>query len=96
MKPEQLGRPDFGLLQNAAGGDVAVAYFVFDVLQLGGDRLLDEPYERRRAVLEGIEPPDKNLVAITPSYSHAGLSAAGMGPHALLDVARDRGLEGLL
>ncbi|MEU3764329.1 non-homologous end-joining DNA ligase [Amycolatopsis keratiniphila] len=90
------GRPDFGLLQNYAGGEVPVAYFVFDVLQLGEDRLLDEPYERRRAVLEGIEPPDKNLVAITPSYSHADLSATGMSPADLLDVARERGLEGLL
>ncbi|QXV63556.1 hypothetical protein CVV72_41075 (plasmid) [Amycolatopsis sp. TNS106] len=50
----------------------------------------------RRKVLEGIEPPDKNLIAITPSYSHADLSATGMSPHDLLDVARQRGLEGLL
>uniref|UniRef100_UPI003F496BFD non-homologous end-joining DNA ligase n=1 Tax=Amycolatopsis sp. CA-293810 TaxID=3239926 RepID=UPI003F496BFD len=94
---DEHGRPDFGLLQNYTdGGKVPVAYFVFDVLQLGGDRLLDEPYERRRAVLEGIEPPDKNLIAITPSYSHADLSATGMSPADLLDVARERGLEGLV
>ncbi|MFI9452582.1 DNA ligase [Amycolatopsis sp. NPDC052450] len=94
---DQHGRPDFGLLQSyATSDDVSVAYFVFDVLLLGGNRLLDEPYERRRAVLEGIEPPDKNLVAITPSYSHADLSASGMSPADLLDVAKDRGLEGLV
>ncbi|MFC9249990.1 ATP-dependent DNA ligase [Amycolatopsis thailandensis] len=90
------GRPDFGLLQNSAGGEVAVAYFVFDVLLLGSDDLTGEPYEQRRAVLEEIEPPDKNLVAITPSYSQADLSATGMSPADLLGVARERGLEGLV
>ncbi|EME60919.1 hypothetical protein [Amycolatopsis decaplanina] len=78
-------------MQNyAGGGDVAVEYFVLDVL------LLDEPYEQRRTVLEAIEPPGKNLVAITPSYSHADLSATGISPHDLLDVAKDRGLEDLV
>ncbi len=90
------GRPDFGLLQNHAGAEVAVAYFVFDVLLLGDDDLTGEPYEWRRKVLENIEPPDKNLVAITPSYSHADLSATGMSPADLLGVARERGLEGLV
>ncbi|MEV6909471.1 non-homologous end-joining DNA ligase [Amycolatopsis sp. NPDC051071] len=91
------GRPDFGLLQNYdAGGEVPVPYFVFDVLLLGGDRLLDAPCEQRRTVLERIEPPDRNLVAIPPSYSHADLSATGMSPHDLLDVAKNRGLEGLM
>ncbi len=93
---DEYGRPDFGLLQNHGGGHAAVAYFVFDVLLLGEDRLLDEPYARRRKVLEEIEPPDKNLVAITPSYSHADLSATGLSPQDLLDVAAQRGLEGLV
>ncbi len=57
---DDQGRPDFGPLQNYAGGDVAVAYFVFDVLTLGDDRLVDEPYEERRKVLEKIEPSEKN------------------------------------
>ncbi|MEU3627866.1 hypothetical protein [Amycolatopsis coloradensis] len=62
---DEHGRPDFGLLQNYAGG-VAVAYFVFDVVVLGDERLLDEPYEERRKVLEKFEPSEKNLVAVTP------------------------------
>nr|WP_184906569.1 hypothetical protein [Amycolatopsis umgeniensis] len=56
---DAYGRPDFGLLQNHAGGEVAVAYFVFDVVLLGDDDLSGEPYEQRRAVLEEIEPPDR-------------------------------------
>ncbi|MEV6900327.1 hypothetical protein [Amycolatopsis sp. NPDC051372] len=63
---DEAGRPDFGLLQNRGTTAAAVAYFVFDVLQLGDDVLLDLSYDERRAILEGIEPPDKNLVAITP------------------------------
>uniref|UniRef100_UPI003F49210D non-homologous end-joining DNA ligase n=1 Tax=Amycolatopsis sp. CA-151526 TaxID=3239921 RepID=UPI003F49210D len=91
------GRPDFGLLQNhTTGRSRPVAYFAFDLLQLGGEVLLDLPYTERRAVLEGIDPADRNLVAITPSYSHADLSATGMTPQDLLDVAASSGLEGLV
>jgi hypothetical protein len=54
---------------------------VFEMLQLGDVQLLDEPYDHRRDVLEQLKPPDKNLVAITPAYSHADLSAIGMTPH---------------
>ncbi|MEU4674873.1 non-homologous end-joining DNA ligase [Amycolatopsis sp. NPDC023774] len=93
---DEAGRPDFGLLQNHDTSGRAVAYFVFDVLQLADDVLLDHSYDERRKILEGIEPPDKNLVAITPSYSHADLSATGMTPQDLLDVAATSGLEGLV
>ena len=93
---DDAGRPDFGLLQNHDTSARAVAYFVFDVLQMGDDVLLDHSYDQRRKVLEEIEPPDKNLVAITPSYSHADLSATDMTPQDLLDVAATSGLEGLV
>ncbi|WP_255570879.1 hypothetical protein [Amycolatopsis sp. FDAARGOS 1241] len=63
---DDAGRPDFGLLQNHDTSGRAVAYFVFDVLQLGDDVLLEQSYDARRKVLEGLEPTDKNLVAITP------------------------------
>jgi bifunctional non-homologous end joining protein LigD len=92
----ELGQPDFGLLQNRATVAPPVSYFVFDVLQLGDVQLLDEPYDHRREVLEQLTPPDKNLVAITPAYSHADLSAIGLAPHGLLTVAADSGLEGLV
>ncbi|WP_326836216.1 non-homologous end-joining DNA ligase [Amycolatopsis rhabdoformis] len=90
---DEQGHPDFGLLQNH---DAAVAYFAFDILQLGSDRLLDATYDERRAVLESIEPPDRRTVAITPSYSHTDLSAQGMSPQDLLDVARKMMLEGVV
>ncbi|MGW4485249.1 non-homologous end-joining DNA ligase [Amycolatopsis sp. NPDC004368] len=90
---DEQGHPDFGLLQNH---DATVSYFAFDVLRLGGDSLLDATYDERRAVLEELEPPDRRVVAITPSYSHSDLSAQGMSPQDLLDVARKMMLEGLV
>ncbi|MEW2508321.1 non-homologous end-joining DNA ligase [Amycolatopsis sp. NPDC047767] len=93
---DEQGRPDFGLLQNRGTTAAPVAYFVFDVLQLGDEILLERSYDQRRTVLDGIELGDGNLVAITPSYSHADLSATGMTPQDLLDVAAKTGLEGLV
>ncbi|MDT8915255.1 non-homologous end-joining DNA ligase [Amycolatopsis sp. PS_44_ISF1] len=93
---DEHGRPDFGLLQNHGTSGRTVAYFAFDVLLLGADRLLGEPYDERRKVLEGLEPPDRRLVAITPSYAHTDLAAQGSGPQDLLEVAAERGLEGLV
>jgi bifunctional non-homologous end joining protein LigD len=93
---DERGRPDFGLLQNHDTSGRTVAYFAFDVLQLGTEKLLGETYDERRKVLEGLEPPDRRLVAITPSYAHTDLAADGTGPRDLLAVAAERGLEGLV
>ncbi|WP_134661776.1 MULTISPECIES: non-homologous end-joining DNA ligase [unclassified Amycolatopsis] len=91
---DEHGRPDFGLLQNRTWQ--AVAYFAFDLLSFGGESLLDAPYEERRERLAEIEPPDRQLVAITPWYRHCDLAADGMTPAGLLDVARKMMLEGLM
>ncbi|WP_220729770.1 non-homologous end-joining DNA ligase [Streptomyces radicis] len=98
---DEAGRPDFGLLQRRRrrgreGGGSPVTYFVFDVLLLDRDTLLDEPYERRRAVLEElaaeVEGPDAAArLAFPPSYS--GPDAR---PDELLGVAQQHGLEGLM
>lgn len=42
---DPAGRPSFGLLQQHA---VTVQYFVFDVLELGGESLTGLPYDERR------------------------------------------------
>ncbi|WP_298795700.1 non-homologous end-joining DNA ligase [uncultured Pseudonocardia sp.] len=93
---DAAGRPDFGLLQNHDRTARPVVFCVFDVLALGDEQLLDRPYDERRQVLEGIEPTDRDLVAITPAYRHTDLAAAGMTPQDLLGIAGDRGLEGLV
>jgi len=45
------GRPSFNALQNF-DAKAPLVYFVFDVLMLGGRNVMDEPFERRRALLE--------------------------------------------
>jgi bifunctional non-homologous end joining protein LigD len=93
---DEQGRPDFELLQNQHHHRRPVSYFAFDLLQLGDTSLLDEPYSHRRESLERLEPAEKTLFAIPPSYSHADLSAHGLTPQGLLDLAAQSHLEGLV
>jgi bifunctional non-homologous end joining protein LigD len=100
---DAAGRPDFGLLQRRHQRHPSerllalapVAFFAFDLLLLDGARLLTEPYERRRAALDELgadaERAAAGRVAIPPSYT-----GPGPGPGALLAVAEQHGLEGLM
>ncbi|MFJ5984384.1 non-homologous end-joining DNA ligase [Lentzea sp. NPDC092896] len=93
------GVPDFSLLQNRRGkptSSVKVNYYVFDLLQLGDQPLLTEPYSRRRELLAELEFPTGGRVSLTPAYTHAELADGGLRPSDLLTVARNRGLEGLV
>ncbi|MBT2511334.1 hypothetical protein J7I98_37070 [Streptomyces sp. ISL-98] len=75
------GRLSFEALQRrgSAGGrtieqlaEALPAYFIaFDVLQAGGEELLTEPYERRRAVLEELFR-DHGLKLHVPLHPHHG------------------------
>ncbi|MDT0346389.1 non-homologous end-joining DNA ligase [Streptomyces litchfieldiae] len=97
------GRPDFALLQRRHQrrpgprllAQVPVVYFAFDILLLDRDRLLAEPYERRRAVLAGLgadaTETTEGRLAVPPYYS-----GPEIGPQQLLGVAEQHGLEGLL
>lgn len=65
---DQSGRPSFSLLQRrtgfggkGTGAPVAVNLVVFDLL-FRGEPLIAEPYERRRALLAGLELPSPILV----------------------------------
>lgn len=92
------GRPDFGLLQprmqaRRAGTarERAVAqpamYVLFDVLELDGHDITDQPYERRRALLAELVEPG----------AHWKVSEGWVGGGAeLLDVMREQGMEGLI
>ncbi|MFI6031441.1 non-homologous end-joining DNA ligase [Amycolatopsis magusensis] len=90
------GVPDFTLLQNRRTRRHSLSFFAFDLLRLGGDTLLDRPYRERRDLLVELRPGNPNLFAIPPAYSHADLSATGLTPQGLLDVARQSKLEGLV
>jgi bifunctional non-homologous end joining protein LigD len=68
-------------------GDTPVTYLLFDVLYLDGRTLMDLPYTERRERLEdlGLQGPNWQ----TPTY-HRG------DGRSLLDLTRQRGLEGLV
>ncbi|WP_228082982.1 non-homologous end-joining DNA ligase [Streptomyces profundus] len=94
------GGPDFGRLQRrhqrrhpsaALLAEIPVTFFAFDLLLLAGERLLAEPYRRRRALLEGLPPDPSGRVAVPPYY--AGPAA---DPAQLLGIAERHGLEGLM
>jgi bifunctional non-homologous end joining protein LigD len=90
------GRPDFGLLQSrmhvqrptaALRAAAPVLYYVFDVLHLGDQSLLPEPYTERRAVLDGLGL-DRDPVRTPPWWRGRGqdVRAAGI----------ELGLEGVV
>ncbi len=91
------GRPDFGRLQprmQAASpaavartaAEAPVTYVVFDLLELDGRSLLDEPYDTRRALLQA-------TVADGPGWFVAPAHDDG---EALLEAADAQGLEGVV
>jgi bifunctional non-homologous end joining protein LigD len=67
--------------------DRPVTYLAFDLLHLDGRSLIDAPYTERRKRLEGLELDGQSWQ--TPSH-HLGQGAA------LLELTRERGLEGLV
>jgi bifunctional non-homologous end joining protein LigD len=95
---DEAGDPSFGLLQRRMGltnearirrraAETPVTYVAFDLLWLDGEPLLAEPYERRRELLAGLGFDGPSWQ--TPRHR------VGQG-EALLRVARERGLEGIV
>ena len=94
----KAGRPDFGLLQRrmkltrpsevaSATAAVPVHYMVFDIVELGGRSLVDEPYSQRRADLE--RTVRSSGVVQVPAAFEGDLAAA-------MDSSRILGLEGVV
>src|SRR5436190_1797017 len=78
------GRPSFSLLQQGSG---PLAYFVFDLLELEREPLLDLPLTDRRARLAELVDPSAGAVRVSDVFDDG---------EALLDVAVARGLEGVV
>ncbi|WP_208028286.1 non-homologous end-joining DNA ligase [Rhabdothermincola sediminis] len=92
------GIPDFGRLQpriqarspasvQEAAARQPVVYVLFDLLALDGRDLTSLPYEQRRSIL-------RDLIAPGPAWRVT--DAWTGGGRELLEVMRDRGLEGLI
>ena len=94
------GQPSFGRLQNrmhvtapsgALMAEHPVVYLVFDLLELDGRSLVDLPYHLRRRLLRDLL--DDGPVVRVPSSIDGATGSEGP---ALLELARQRGLEGVV
>ena len=81
---DESGVPSFTLFQRGEG---AVAYVVFDVLEIGGQAVTHEPWSRRRELLAGLIRPGATAIVLSQVYDDG---------EALLAAARARGLEGIM
>jgi len=81
---DAAGRSDFSLLQR---GDGDLALVVFDLLELDGEPLVDEPLARRRELLAATLDPAAVSVIVSPSFEDG---------EALLQAAQEQGLEGVI
>src|SRR4029077_12353925 len=78
---DENGVPRFDLFQRGEG---AIAYVVFDLLELDGEPVIAEAWSRRRALLEELIEPGAPIVVLSQVYDDG---------EALLAAARRRGLE---
>jgi bifunctional non-homologous end joining protein LigD len=96
---DEAGRPDFGLLQQRMHvrspspelvGRVPISYYVFDLLDLDGCRLLPHSYQRRRERLAALGLDGKSPRVRVPPH-HTDVEG-----RQLLQVARLHGVEGVV
>jgi bifunctional non-homologous end joining protein LigD len=80
---DEKGRPSFSAMQQ---GSSALVYEVFDLLELDGVPLVDLPLSERRTRLEALLDP-------APAVQVSGVFDDG---EALLEAAREQGLEGVM
>ncbi len=83
---DDRGRPSFSAMQQAKPG-TPIVYFVFDVLEIEGEPLVDLPLRERRARLEGLLDKRNKTVRLSETFDDG---------EALLAAARDQELEGIL
>lgn len=78
------GRPSFQLLQ---GGRGRLVYFLFDLLELEGEPVLRRPLRERRRLLREIVDARQDTIRLSDTFDDGA---------ALLQVAREQGLEGVV
>jgi bifunctional non-homologous end joining protein LigD len=78
------GRATFSELQQGTG---SLVYYAFDLLELDGAPLVDEPLEVRRETLRKLLDGRTRTVSFSESFDDG---------HALFGVAKEQGLEGVI
>ena len=86
---DEDGRPSFSVLQNYGSSKAPVVYFVFDLMMLAGQDVMNQPLTERRQLLER-----KVLPRLTDPVRYAGPLAATLP--VLIESVKAQGLEGLV
>ena len=81
---DEQGRPSFSAMQQGAAAHV---YYLFDLLEVEGEPLLDRPLEERRARLGELLDHRNPVVRLSEAFDDGD---------ALLVAAREQGLEGIV
>ncbi len=82
---DEQGRPSFSAMQQGKPGTPLV-YEVFDLIELDGEPLVELPLTERRERLEALVAPSR-LVQLSGTFDDG---------EALLEAAREQGLEGVM
>ncbi|MGB2952953.1 MAG: DNA ligase D, partial [Gaiellaceae bacterium] len=83
---DEQGRPSFSAMQQGKA-DTPIVYYVFDLLELEGEPLVDLPLEERRRRLEGLLDRRNRTVRLSEAFDDGA---------ALLKAAKKQGLEGIV
>jgi bifunctional non-homologous end joining protein LigD len=83
---DEDGRPSFSAMQQARQG-TPIVYYVFDLLEVDGDPVIDLPLSERRSRLRKLLDGRNRTVQFSESFEDG---------RALLAAAKDRRLEGIM
>ena len=86
---DESGRPSFNALQNYGASTTPVAYYLFDVMILGGRDVMREGLDARRSMLE-----EKVLPKVSEPVRYAAPFDAPL--QVLIDSVKAQGFEGLV
>jgi bifunctional non-homologous end joining protein LigD len=81
---DEQGRSSFSAMQQGTG---PLVYYVFDILELEGEPLLDRPLSERREVLEDLLDRRNRTVRLSEAFDDGS---------ALMEAAREQKLEGVI
>ncbi|HYC28892.1 MAG TPA: DNA ligase D, partial [Chitinophagaceae bacterium] len=83
------GFSDFSDLQNwRSEADGQLIYYLFDLLWLDGENLMDKPLHERKELLRSIAPEDDSIIKVSNNFDATGKE--------LFELADKMGLEGII
>ena len=83
---DEQGRPSFSAMQQGEP-DTPIVYYLFDLLELDGEPLIELPFAERRARLEELLDRRNRTVRLSETFDDG---------EALAEVVREQGLEGMM